>query len=391
MAKLQALKKCIVCILLFYSVVSAAFAEGFELYIKGVQSFITIETAQVTIDYNPPSYPCDFILGMADLGLKLNEGAGINIIADPFPESNETVAIPARKWTDPLPSDPGLILTYPQAAWRDTRFELFYWQAFPDILIIDTASYDVLKGLFHRLAFFVEKRDYRGTIPAVAAVWDKHGWNAHDYNAADLGNFFEKARVENIQLTALEESLKEILLANGIIVQAKNQSTGKIQAGKGAVLGISQESGERLRQQFMVHEGYHGIYFVDADFQKFAAQRWQALEPAAKRFLKSYLAWSGYDSTDESLMINEFMAYNLERPPEAVGWYLGDTAPRRIMNSWRKQDLPEQAPVKGTSDGMGWPGLITSFTREAEAFSEYVHTRWHLYGGTISFVTKKVM
>jgi len=57
----------------------------------------------------------------------------------------------------PIPADPGKILSYPQASWRDKRYEVFRWDVFPQILIFDTANYDVQDQLFKRLAFFVEK------------------------------------------------------------------------------------------------------------------------------------------------------------------------------------------------------------------------------------------
>jgi hypothetical protein len=79
-------------------------------------------------------------------------------------------------------------------------------------------------------------------------------------------------------------------------------------------------------------------------------------------------------------MVNEFMSYCLERPPEDVRWYLGNSAPSRLLQSWRSQDLPPQ-------DAQGkWPLLENVFETEAEAFSEYVNQRWGLWGGRVAFV-----
>jgi len=63
-------------------------------------------------------------------------------------------ALPAYP-LEPLSKSPGFILSYPENSWRDRRFEVFSWDAFPEILIFDTASYAVQDRLFKRLAFFV--------------------------------------------------------------------------------------------------------------------------------------------------------------------------------------------------------------------------------------------
>jgi hypothetical protein len=256
---------------------------------------------------------------------------------------------------------------------------VFRWPDFPQILIIDTADYDVLYRFFNRLAFYVEKTGYRGKLWTDAELAGLHGWNAHDYNAPDLAAFFTQAWNEGFPLHDEENFLKELLLTNGII---NADTEGGYRPGQGAVLGISRQSAAYLRQQFMVHEGYHGIYFIDADFRRFAAGRWNGLDASAKRFLRAYFAYNQYDPSDEALMINEFMAYCLERPASQVGVYLGRTCAERIAGTWRAESLPPADPVSGL-----WPGLEAAFSAEAAAFSAYVNERWGLAAGRISFVS----
>ena len=64
----------------------------------------------------------------------------------------------------PLPVDPGLVLLYDPAQWRSTRYELFSWSRFPEVLIFDTADYEIQSRFFKRLAFYVEKRGFRGRL-----------------------------------------------------------------------------------------------------------------------------------------------------------------------------------------------------------------------------------
>jgi hypothetical protein len=112
---------------------------------------------------------------------------------------------------EPKSMDPLDILSYPVESWRDRRFELFRWDRFPEILIFDTASFAVQNRFFHRLAFFVEKAGFRGRLSPDAEITGLHGWNAHNYRAEDLANFFETARRTNFPLLPEERELQSIL------------------------------------------------------------------------------------------------------------------------------------------------------------------------------------
>jgi hypothetical protein len=293
----------------------------------------------------------------------------------------ERAGIPAAG--DPIPLDPGLIPVYPPAAWRETRYEVFRWPAFPRILIFDTAGYAVQERLFKRLAFFVEKRDYRGRLVPDRELEGLHGWNAHDYRAEDLARFFEAARQEDFPLLDEERELLDILLRNGIVLRSPS---GAIQSGAGAVLSISQESPEHLRRRFLVHEGFHGIFFMDEDFREFSRRRWENLDAVAKQVFRSYLDFQRYDLGDPYLVVNEFMAYCLQQPVSQAGPYFGENLPRRLhASSWRRAVLPPAEESPG--GGLSWPALARVFIREAEAFSAYVSRRWGLAAGRVGSVT----
>ncbi|MDR0376936.1 MAG: hypothetical protein LBH70_03995 [Spirochaetaceae bacterium] len=283
---------------------------------------------------------------------------------------------------DPIPLDPGLVLPYPQDAWREPGYEVFRWPAFPGVLIFDTADYAVQERLFKRLAFFVEKRDFRGRLVSDRELAGLHGWNAHDYRDEDLARFFERARQEDFPLLDEEWELLDILLHTGVVVRAPS---GEIRSGNGAVLSISRESPDHLRRRFMVHEGFHGIFFMDEGFREFSRRRWENLDAGAKRAFSSYLDFQRYDLADPYLVVNEFMAYCLQQPASQAGPYFGETVPRQILSSpWRRSDLPpsEQSPA-----GERWPVLSHAFIREVEAFSAYVFRHWGLAAGQVSLVT----
>jgi hypothetical protein len=275
----------------------------------------------------------------------------------------------------PIAADPGVILAWPVEQWRDSRYELFRWEQFPSLLIFDTTDYAAQDRLFKRLAFFAEKAGFRGRLAADEEIADLHAWNAHDYRAEDLARFFEAARVSNFPLLPEEWELEKILLDNGII----HSGAGGISAGEGGIISISRESAPYLRSLFMVHEAFHGLFFIDEDFRAFSRRRWEQLPSRAKRFIISYFDYQHYDIKDEYLMINEFMAHILQQPASQAGRYFGTILASRIeASSWRREVLPEKDPAADS-----WPTLAAAFSAEAEAFSGYVNRRWGLAAGRV--------
>ncbi|MDR1801993.1 MAG: hypothetical protein LBQ94_00165 [Treponema sp.] len=285
---------------------------------------------------------------------------------------------------EPVTADPGVVLSYPIERWRDRRYEVFRWDAFPEILIFDTADYDVQDRLFKRLAFFVEKAGFRGRLAPDAEIAALHGWNAHDYRALDLANFFEAARKSNFPLLREERELETILLDAGIL---RRNSASEIIAGRGAIISLSRESDKTdrsLRPRFMAHEGFHGIYFIDEDFRNFSRQRWEVFPAAAKKFLLSFFEFQAYDTSDQYLVVNEFMAHVLQQSVAQAAWYFGEQQPNRMIatSPWRRASLPEKASVSSSGNPY-WPDIAAAFTAEGEAFSRYVNQRWGLAAGRV--------
>jgi hypothetical protein len=279
---------------------------------------------------------------------------------------------------EPIAADPGIMLAWPLARWRNGPYEVFSWERFPLLLVFDFANYAVQDRMLKRLAFFVEKTGFRGRLVADAEIAELHGWNAHDYRAEDLARFFQKAHELNFPLLAEERELEQILLNTGII----RNSGGMIQGGEGGIISISRESPDYLRVRFMAHEGFHGLFFIDEDFRNYSRSRWQQLPAYARRFITSYFGYQQYDTADEYLLINEFMAYILQQPVLQAAFYFGQSLPSQLEGSWRRSDLPEKNPASNS-----WPTLASTFTHEAEEFSAYVGKRWGLAAGRVHLVS----
>ncbi|MGI5056815.1 hypothetical protein [Treponema socranskii] len=271
----------------------------------------------------------------------------------------------------PFKTDPGLIVSWPKNRWRTGDYELFEWDRFSGVLIIDTKDFAVQNDFFKRLAFFSEKMGYRGTLLTDEALEGMHGFNAHDYNALSLAAFFTKAKAENFPLNARELLLRDILLANGVIVADGTAYT----AGRGALLSISQESPEWLRNRYIAHEGWHGIFFTDENFRNATAAVFYTTDETSRDFLTSY--WQlhpnlNYDLNDEYLVHNEFMAYIMQQNVSAVAAYFVNLA------NWAsvQKAIPSLAAYVRQTHGI-------PFEDAAKVFDEYAFDNWGLSCGRV--------
>ena len=235
----------------------------------------------------------------------------------------------------PLPADPGSMLTWDVAAWRQPDFEVFSWDRFPRVLIIDTASYAVQDALFNRLAFFVEKAGHAGRIEPASALTGIHGYNAHDYRAEDLARFFSAAEAQGIALSAEENKLAALLVENGVI-----QKTGTAYApGEGCVISLSRGSSPLLRDLLLTHECFHGAFFSLPAFREATEKEFDSLSPVEQQVWKEFLASRSYNVEDHYLLVNEFQSYLLQQERLYVPGFQSITLARMRVASPRSADL----------------------------------------------------
>jgi hypothetical protein len=272
----------------------------------------------------------------------------------------------------PVTADPHMVIEWPQLAWRRSDREVFSWDRFPTVLIFDTASYAVQDRYFKRLAFFVEKKGWRGKLWKDADIEGQHAYYAHDYRADSLAEFFTRAAAENFPLNDEERELRAILLAEGII----RKGGSGYAAGAGAIISISRESESYLRYLFMAHEGYHGIYFTDPDFRAKVDEVAGAMDKRAIDYLQSYftiVASLGYDTSDPYLMRNELMAYLMQQPLDRVGPYFAENISDRFLRHNGDKKLADWVmATKGEE-----------FAAAAQKLNDYAFSRWGLAGGRV--------
>ncbi|MBQ3966625.1 MAG: hypothetical protein II684_07335, partial [Treponema sp.] len=283
----------------------------------------------------------------------------------------------SRYVVKPLRTDPGLIMAWSRDKWRGNEYELFEWDRFPGVLFFDTLDYKIQDDFFRRLAFFVEKAGYRGQLLDDEFLADKHGYNAHDYRAESLADFFETARKSRFPLNQKEKLLYEILVQNGVLVQNADSS---ISAGRGAVISISQNSSRALRYQFVAHEGWHGLYFIDEEFRNTVASIYYTLDEKTIAYLRRYFQVTpslNYDVDDDYLMKNEFMAYMLQKTVSEVGPYFVAMASRSHSQMYAK-DLADY--IISTE--------AAGFVSAATLLEEYVSGRWNLAAGRVWLISR---
>lgn len=252
-------------------------------------------------------------------------------------------------------------------------YALYRWDALPQTLIFDFEDYGVQDSYLKRLAFFVEKPGFRGRLARDEEIRSLHGWNAHDYSAAKLADFFEKARVEGFALNADELELLGVLKRYGIV---REGSDGSLAEGEGALIAVSRESSRQLRRLFIDHETTHAIYFQDPDYRKLADRLWSALDADALFFWKRHFAWRTYDTADRDLCVNELQAYCVQQPVSSASAYYSEVLKR----------LSEAYPDDAARFDEDREAILASVEATARVLDGYLHERWGLRAGRLGRV-----
>ncbi len=212
----------------------------------------------------------------------------------------------------------------------DKDFMLYRWQRNMRVFILVFTSDKVQSYYLKRLAFFVEKKGARGELKSDIFLSTQYGWGAHDYKSDDLARFFEMARKQNFSLNPYEYDLKSVLLTIGVLRVAdslKNQKEVSIkdvpvQQGAGSIVSITQSKSKTLQKILLMHELLHTMFFEDKNMQKTAKKVWDGFSKTTQQYWKQFMLSMGYDATFNYLVINELVAYLLQRPISSLSWYI---------------------------------------------------------------------
>lgn len=202
------------------------------------------------------------------------------------------------------------MLAAPAGAQDDPSFSLYRWDRFPSILVLDTVDYSYQDRMFSRLAFFLEKRGFRGRLLDNNTLEKLHGWNAHDYGPEGLASFFSAAELTGLDLNPEELTLRDLALENGIVTIVHD----RFAPGTGGIISISRSSSAVERRLLLTHESFHGIFFASPEYRAFCFRLWDSLTPGTRAFFTRFLDELGYDGDYRYLAVNEFQAYLMQQP-----------------------------------------------------------------------------
>ncbi len=252
------------------------------------------------------------------------------------------------------------ILRAPAATTESNPYTLYRWDRFPSILVLDTMNFHYQDRMFSRLAFFLEKRGFRGRLLGNDELEARHGWNAHDYGASGLADFYDASQREDFSLNPEELLLRDILLEEGVITITRD----RFSPGTGGVISISRSSSAIERRLLLTHESFHGIFFASPDYRAFCFQLWDSLDPAEQAFYVHFLEELGYDGESRYLAVNEFQAYLMQQPLRFAPAYF--------------QRVVQRFGVEGSRVP------ASSILRPARALSSFLESRYGIpAGGTI--------
>ena len=246
--------------------------------------------------------PADITVQQFDTGLDMIESI-----------ERKEIVLDGKPSMEPLPADFKQILENDPAQWRYSDWEVYAWESFPGILIIDFQNFNIQSHMLKRLSYFVEKRGYTGKIHSFLRLSGKTDWNAHNYKAKDLAAFFTEAQRSSALLTSAETYLRELLVANGIIEQSEAGYTGGEDKG---IVSVSQESASHVRSLLLTHEGYHGLFYAAQGLKELVYGLWDKLAPEAQEMWVEYLrtadVWN-YDYHNGYLLRNEMLGYMMQQ------------------------------------------------------------------------------
>lgn len=220
----------------------------------------------------------------------------------------------------------------PQPDWRVHRL-----RGNPAVLVIEFPGLQAQGEAMNRIAALLEKNGASRTQvlgdAALQALVRANGDNTatfylgHDYDAEGLVRFFNLARAQGVALSPPELRLRQLLLDAGLLAEAGPGAAPQDRAnGPGALVSFSAVQADdpstapdesmdaRRRASVLRHELSHGEFFTHAAYRAHCWNFWRRLSDAERATWRRYLRKLGYDSGDETLMVNEAQALLMHTP-----------------------------------------------------------------------------
>ena len=268
--------------------------------------------------------------------------------------------------------DPGIMLLEPPLS-ADQDFAWYRWDLLPDVIMFDFRNYATQDAYLKRLAFFVEKKGFAGSLASDKDIAALHGWNAHDYKTDDLARFFSTAEKTGFQLNPEELRLRDFLVEKKLLERRGKEYLGL----SGAIISISQESPPYLRHTFLTHESSHAVFFADERYRQYCVSMWNAMPKEERWFWILYFGWMNYDTSSAYLMASEMQAYLIQQPPKNAEEYFTKTLVERLLE--RHPEL--EAPLAAYMGAFG-----KEFANKAGMLDRWLRMSYGFGAGTTFFL-----
>ncbi|WKC58086.1 hypothetical protein [Borrelia sp. P9F1] len=228
----------------------------------------------------------------------------------------------------PINSDLKFIFNYKKENYRRNSFEIFHLMAEPKIYILKFKHLKDQSLMLKRLAFFTEKKNFRGRVLSNEELENKKGWAGHNYRIEDIITFFNMAKKLNIKLNKEEIILRNIIIINRLAYIEDHELKVRDKSKNIAFATYSEDETISRTAQMIIcmHEILHMYFFTDTNFSKAISDLWyQNVPQKDKRAWIKFLDSKDYDIKSNSLVINEFYAYTLQIPKEDATEFLVNT------------------------------------------------------------------
>ncbi|WP_235048134.1 hypothetical protein [Borrelia persica] len=241
----------------------------------------------------------------------------------------------------PINADIKFIFNYKKENYRRDSFEFFNLIANPNIYVIKFKTLHDQSLMLKRMAFFVEKKEFKGKLLSNEELENKVGWGGHDYKLKDIITFFNEAEKLDFKLNKEEIILKNLIMTNKLAHIENNTIKIKNKSKNTAFATYSEDETmpKTAQMRIFMHELLHMHFFTDNNFNKAIVNFWHKhISPNDKKLWIYFLDNSNYDVTLNDLVINEFYAYTTALPKEKIADYLINTKyfPKTLTKKYEK-------------------------------------------------------
>lgn len=254
------------------------------------------------------------------------------------PQSNTSViATNSNSVPSPIKADAKTIFASNPDAWRQKPYEIYRLNIGNNVIVIKFNSYAEQRKFFFRLTYFSNQNNDEHYIQPASYYDGMHSYNANDYSAEELADFFNQLLKQNMNPELNEAVLLNMALSYKII---KKTNSGYLPLS-GAIISFSMETEIKQRKRYLIHETMHGLFYTVPKLREAIFSIIEKLTPKEKYFwylflkhkgeLDSRPGLAGYNINNTYLVVNEIFAHVMQSELEDLDDYFFNTyIPRMI-------------------------------------------------------------